>query len=276
MKKIILNIAVIILIISGICGCGSLTNIARSGNPELMYQTALKLYKAEKWRRATTMFSACSGYYTGSAREDTIAFFMARSLFKRREYMDAQENLDAFRRKFGRSVFIEDAEGMYALCAYYLSPDATRDQTRTAQAIVAITDFLDRYPESTRAESFKKMVNELTIRLHEKTFQNAYTYFKIEKYKSAVVAFKNALKEYGNTSHREEIMYYIVVSSYRLAHSSITTKQADRYLSMLDSYYTFKSAYPESKYNKELDRYAKEAKDFIDKNKTDDNNTIAQ
>ena len=62
-------------------------------------------------------------------------------------------------------------------------------------------------------------------------------------------------------------MYYIVVSNYRLAHNSVVEKQADRYMSMLDSYYTFIEEYPESKHLKELKRYFKEAKDYIDKNK---------
>jgi outer membrane protein assembly factor BamD len=54
-----------------------------------------------------------------------------------------------------------------------------------------------------------------------------------------------------------------------LAHNSIIEKQADRYLSTLDSYYTFIEEFPESKHIKELERYAKEAKDYIDKNKVD-------
>ena len=94
----------------------------------------------------------------------------------------------------------------------------------------------------------------------------------MERYKSAVVAFKNALKNYDNTTYREQIMYYIVVSNYRLAHNSIPEKQADRYLAMLDSYYSFIEEYSDSKHKKELDRYFKEAKDFIDKNKQNENN----
>ena len=35
------------------------------------------------------------------------------------------------------------------------------------------------------------------------------------------------------------------------------SKQTDRYLSMLDSYLSFKEEFPESKYTKEVDRMAK-------------------
>ena len=78
-----------------------------------------------------------------------------------------------------------------------------------------------------------------------------------------------AVKNYDNTTYREQIMYYIVVSNYRLAHDSVAEKQADRYMAMLDSYYSFIEEYPNSEHIKELERYFKEAKDFIDKNKVE-------
>ena len=267
MKNLILNLTVVALLATMFFSCSGLGQITKSGDPELIYSTALKLYKAEKWNRASDMFDACAGYYIGSEREDSISFFSARSKYKNRDYHEASIGFDEFRKKFGRSTFIEDAEAMYAMCQYYLAPGPTRDQTLTAQAIVSLSNFIERYPTSVRAQPFRELIEELTIRLHDKTFINAYTYFKIQKYKSAVVAFKNALKNYDNTAHREEIMYYIVVSNYRLAHNSVIEKQADRYLSMLDSYYSFIEEFPESKSTKELSRYFKEAKDYIDKNK---------
>ena len=267
MKKFIQNLIVVAAVAAMFLSCSGLSKVAKSGDPELMYNTALRLYKAEKWTRASDMFDACAGYYIGSEREDSIAFFSARSKFKNRDYHEASANLDEFRRKFGRSLFIEDAEGMFAMCEYYLSPEPSRDQTQTAKAIVTLNTFIERYPNSERVEPFRQLIEELTARLHEKNFLNAYTYFKVQRYKSAVVAFKIALKNYDNTTYREQIMYYIVVSNYRLAHNSVAEKQADRYLAMLDSYYSFIEEYADSKYKKELDRYFKEAKDFIDKNK---------
>ena len=61
-----------------------------------------------------------------------------------------------------------------------------------------------------------------------------------------------------------------VDSGYRLASNSISEKQTDRYLSMLDSYLSFKEEFPESKYTKEVDRMAKHARDYLDRNKKDE------
>ena len=68
----------------------------------------------------------------------------------------------------------------------------------------------------------------------------------------------------------EELMYLIVGSGYELAHNSVQRKQTDRYLSMLDSYYTFIAEIPESTHRKEVDRMAKEAKDYLAKNQKND------
>lgn len=268
-QRIISGTVIAVLIALAFCACASLGRVAKSGNPELIYSTAIKQYNAEKWSKAASLFDACLGYYIGSAREDSIAFFSARSKFKHRDYGEAAAGLDEFRRKFGRSLFIEDADAMYAMCQYYLSPGPTRDQVISAKAIVAFGEFIERYPSSPRNEYFRSLIDELTQRLHDKNFLNAYTYFKIRRYKSAVVAFKNALKNYANTPHREEIMYYIVASHHNLAYHSVQAKQLDRYMDMLDAYYTFIEEFPESQYRKEVDAYAKRAKNYIDAHKKD-------
>ena len=252
-------------------GCNSVQQVLKSGRPDHMYQTALKHYQNQKWSKAAMLFEAAAPYYSGTMQEDSIAFMTAFCKFKTRDYEVATSMLDDFRRKFGRSAFIEDAEGMYALCFYYLSPGPSRDQTMTGHALIAINEFMSRYPQSDRVENFRKINTELTERLHEKAYLNAYTYYKTGKYKSAIVAFKNALKQYPESKRREEIMYLIVDSGYRLASNSISEKQTDRYLSMLDSYLSFKEEFPESTHIKSLDRMAQQARDYLDRNNKDNN-----
>ena len=244
----------------------SVQAIVKSADPDLIYSEALKYYGREKWKQAGDLFEACQAYFVGNMQEDSIAYFASRSRFKERNYVDATVQLDDFRRKYGRSVFIEDAEAMLAMCHYYLAPDPTRDQTITSEAIVAFSEFIERYPNSKRVEAFSNLITELTERLKTKAYLNAYTYYKIQRYKSAVVALRNALKIYPETPYREEMLYLITVSNYRLAHNSIKEKQDERYLSVLDSYYSFINEFPESKHRKELERYTKEAKDYLDKN----------
>ena len=271
MKRIFGYILASALVIGGVA-CSIVNNAIKSGDPEFAYQQALALYEDEKWDQASTLFEACRHIYMGTPREDTLTFYNARCKFKRHEWEDASVQLDTYRRKFGRSPFIEEAEGMYALCHYYMSPPPEYDQTMTAQAIIAITEFMSRYPDSEYNTEFSNMIDELTQRLMQKSYMNAYTYYKVGRYKAAIVAFKNAMKRYPESPYTEEMMYYQTVSAYRLAENSIESKQVDRYLSMLDNYYSFIAEYPDSKHVKELERMAKSARNFLDKHE----NTEAQ
>lgn len=252
-------------------GCAGMNNLLRSGKPDLIYAKAMEYYQKEKWSRASTLFEGVQHYYAGSSREDSISFYNARCKFKNRDYETASTLLDDFRRKFGRSAFIEDAEGMYALCFYYMAPGPSRDQTMTGQALMAINEFMSHYPESEQTANFQKINEELSQRLHDKAYLNAYTYYKIGRYKSAITALKNALKQFPESSHREQIMYLIVDSSYRFASNSVAAKQTDRYLAMLDSYLSFKEEFPQSAHIKELDRMAAHARDYLDRNKKENN-----
>lgn len=260
-KAFVYGLGLLVILVSAGCS-NSINSLIKTGKPDEIYARALQLYEAEKWNKASTLFESIEHIYRGTPREDSLLFYNARCKYKNRDYETAVTLLDDFRRRYGRSAFIEDAEGMYATSYYNMSPAPYRDQTTTTQAIIAISDFMTHYPESDRKDAFVKMNGDLMQRLHEKAYLNAYTYYKIGKYKSAIVAFKNALKKYPESKRREEIMYLIVSASYRLAHNSVESKQADRYLSMLDSYYTFRSEYPESKYLKEMERMEKEAKDY--------------
>ena len=239
MKKILFYLLGIVALSASLSGCSGINRLIKGGDPEAIYAKGVELYDAGKWSKAITLLQNVENYYSGTSKADTLSFYIARAHFKNRSYDTASELFDTYRRTFGRSPFIEDAEGMYAMCFYYLSPSPQRDQTVTGQAIVAISEFMSRYPDSEKYGQFEQMRNELTGRLPE-------------------------------TPHREELMYLIVGSGYELAHNSVQRKQTDRYLSMLDSYYTFIAEFPESTHRKEVDRMAKEAKDYLAKNQKND------
>lgn len=269
MKQTILRLVAALAVILSLSQCGGINALIKEGNPDEIYTKALDYYNNKKWNRASTLFESVAPVYMGTPREDSIAFYNAHCKYKNTDYDTASQLLDEFRRRFGRSAFIEDAEGMYADCFYRMSPGPSRDQTMTTKAIIAINEFISRYPESDKVDEFWKLHEELTQRLHDKSYLNAYTYYKIGRYKSAIVALKNALRSYPESSHREEIMYLIVDSSYRLAENSVASKQTDRYLSMIDSYLSFCEEFPESKHRKQVDKWADNARSYLDRIETE-------
>jgi len=257
--------ALLCTIVLCFASCSEYSKLLKSGDSELMYNGALKLYEEERYQKAIQLFADVSPVYSGTAKEDSISYFTATSYYKLGDFDSSSILLDDFRRRFGRSPFVEDVEYMYAKGFYFSSPQAERDQTVTHTAIYTINDYLSRYPNSVKKDVLLDNVAELTSRLHDKTFMNAKTYYTIGKYKSAVVALKNASVEYPDSEHREPILYLVVKSNYRLAMDSYYHLQRDRYLDMMDAYYTFVAEYPESSHRKEVDKMMDVAKKHIAK-----------
>lgn len=270
MKQKLSFIVAFAFLLAAFSGCSGIQKVVSTGDYDLIYDRGIVYYEAEKWTKALALFENCEGYYKGTTREDSLAFYRARCYFKEHDYVAASELFDEFRRTFSRSVFIEQAEAMYAICLYDMCPEPERDQSLTTNAIIAISEFMSHYPESEQMPLFQDMAADLRWRLCEKSYLNAYTYYKIERYNSAIIAFRNSLSQHPDSHRREDVMYYIVMSGYKLADNSVEGKQLDRFMTMLDSYYSFIMEYPESKYKQELDKCAEVAKLYIEKNKKEE------
>jgi outer membrane protein assembly factor BamD len=70
-----------------------------------------------------------------------------------------------------------------------------------------------------------------------------------------VVSLTNAMKDYPDSQHREEIMFLIVKSNYLLAENSIKSKKDARYRETIKTYHKFVDAYKESKFIREAENY---------------------
>ncbi len=269
MKRFLSYIIPFILVWVAFSSCSSLQRVINTDDPDLIFDRGMVYYNGGKWSKAILLFEHCEPYLKGFPQEDSVAYYRAHSYFKNYDYQTSASLFDEFRRTYGRSVFIENAEALYAISLYEMCPSPERDQTTTAAAIIAISEFLAHHPDSAQKEYFLEMTRDLTWRMEERSYLNAYTYYKILRYDSAIIAFRNALKRYPDSHRREDIMYYIAMSAYKFADNSVASKQSDRFMSMLDSYYSFIMEYPESKYREELDKAAEVAKRYIEKNKAD-------
>ena len=128
---------------------------------------------------------------------------------------------------------------------------------------------MERYPASPKLGVCEMRIEELKNKLYDKSFLNARTYYKTERYKAAIIAFRNALAEFPETPHREEILFLTLDSCYKLASNSISTLQVDRYLDAMDAYYNFVSEFPESKHRREAERMQRASKRYLAKHNAD-------
>ena len=196
-------------------------------------------------------------------RSDTIMYYTGCCYYKQGDFQTSGSIFDEYRRTYGRSPLLEDVEYMHAMGFYFSSPQPSRDQTMTLQAISAINEYMERYPSSPKMGVCEVRLEELKGKLYDKSYINARTYYKTERYKAAIIAFKNALAEFPENPHREEMLYLTLDSSYQLASNSIPSLQVDRYLDAMDAYYNFISEFPESKHARAAERMQRSIKRFL-------------
>ncbi len=223
-----------------------------SNDVDAKYDAAFNYFNSGKYRKAASLFESLSVMTTGTERDDTVQFYWGLSNYKNKDYYTAEANFSKFVNNFPRSAFSSEARFMRIDCLYRSTLRYELDQIPTYTAINAIDEYLRDYPNEGRASECIAMSKTLNDRLDKKAFENAKLYYKMEDFKASRVAFKNIIKNDPDNIYREDILYYIAMSSYKYAKNSIPDKQKERYLDFIDDYLNFIGEIPDSPYRKEL------------------------
>ncbi|MBQ2492788.1 MAG: outer membrane protein assembly factor BamD [Bacteroidales bacterium] len=248
-KKLFLFLA----IVAAVAACSSKFDaLLMSNDVDAKYDAAFNYFNSGKYRKAASLFESLSVMTTGTERDDTVQFYWGLSNYKNKDYYTAEANFSKFVNNFPRSAFSSEARFMRIDCLYRSTLRYELDQIPTYTAINAIDEYLRDYPNEGRASECIAMSKTLNDRLDQKAFENAKLYYKMEDFKASRVAFKNIIKNDPDNIYREDILYYIAMSSYKYAKNSIPGKQKERYLDFIDDYLNFIGEIPDSPYRKEL------------------------
>ena len=240
------NIFLVIVAIVAFASCKSQYEILLNSNDaDLKYEAAFDYFNNGKFSKAASLFESLSVLTNGTERDDTVRYYWGLSNYKFRDYYTAETNFDQFIQSYPRSPFTSEAR--------YLRLDCLYRQTLSYAAINAISEYIIEFPSTTHMQQCNDMLVELNERLDKKAYEAAKLYYRMEDYLAARIAFRNVLKEDADNIYREDILYYIAMSSYKYAHQSVQAKQKERYLSFVDDYLNFIGEIPESHYRKELD-----------------------
>jgi len=88
-------------------------------------------------------------------------------------------------------------------------------------------------------------------------------YFKMEDYKASIQIFKNLVKDYPDSKHREEILYYALRSHYKYASKSIAVKRKERFAATVEAFDDLAASFPNSVYMKDARSMQKTAQKEI-------------
>ena len=243
-----------------------------SNDVDAKYEAAFKFFNEKKYNKAASMFESLSMLTERTERDDTVKYYWGLSNYKFKDYYTAEANFDSFINYYPSSPFTSEARFLRLDCLYRSTYRYELDQTPSRKAISEISEYIREYPSSTHMEECRDMLLDLNERLDRKAYEGAKLYYKMEDYMASRVALRNVLKDNSENQYREDVLYYIAMSSYKYAKLSVPQKQKERYLVFVDDYFNFLGEYPESKYRKELDTVNQKVQKALGRNvvETDD------
>lgn len=264
------NLILVFTAVVALASCKSQYEILLNSNDiDMKYKAALDYYDQGKYTKSAALFESLSVMADGMPKHDTIMYYWGLSNYMFKDYYTAETNFDKFIESYPRSPFTSDARYLRLDCLYRSTLRYELDQTPTYKAINAVSEYILEFPENTHMQECRDMLLELNNRLDRKAYEAAKLYYKMEDYLASRIALRNVLKDDSDNVYREDILYYIAMSSYKYAYLSVPEKRRERYLTFVDDYYNFIGEIPESHYRRELDNVYNKVQKALGRNVED-------
>lgn len=259
-KTALLSISLIFIVLAG---CSGYQKLVKSTDYGKQYDAAMNYFDKGDYTRALQLFEIVLPFYRGTEKAGLIYFKRAKCYYAEGDYIMASYNFKTFAKNYPNSALAEEALYLDAYCTFLDSPEYSLDQTSTYEALQSLQLFLNLYPNSDRAQKCNDLMDELRGKLEKKDYEIAKLFYNMEDYQSAITCFKNVYKDYPNTRYKEDLLFLTLKAYCSFAANSVPAKKKERYKGALDSYSTFVTFYPESKYIKEAKSlYSQAQKEF--------------
>jgi outer membrane protein assembly factor BamD len=252
MQRVIHLFLVLVLVFAA--SCSKFRKIEKSQDWRVKYEAANNYYNKKDYYHASALYEQIIPIVRGLPEGEKVQFYLAYCQFYDKLYLLASEQFKTFYETYGRSSMAEEARYMYAYSLYKSSPKDNLDQTSSIDAMAAMQEFLNRFPNSKFRDQSIEVITTMQKKLERKGFDNSYQYYKIRQYKAAIVALNNFKNNFPDSEFLEEAYYLVIASEYRLAEQSIYSKQEERYRGVVEHYKEFVDKYPSSGFLREAEK----------------------
>lgn len=253
MRKVSGPISLILIILFSV-SCSKFRKIEKSQDWRVKYEAGLNYYNKKDYYRASVLFEQILPIVRGLPEGEKVQFYLAYCQFHDKLYLLASEQFKTFYETYGRSALAEEARFMQPFSLFQSSPNPNLDQSSSIEAMAAMQQFINRYPNSQFRDRAIEVILSTQVKLEKKGFENARQYYKMKSYKAAIVALNNFKQNFPDSKYIEEAYYLVILSEYKLAEQSFLSKQPERYRAVVDHYKEFLDRYPESEFLKEAEK----------------------
>ena len=255
------SVFILILLIS--FSCSNFRKIEKSQDWRVKYEAGINYYEKEDYYRASVLFEQILPIVRGLPEGEKVQFYLAYCQFYDKLYLLASEQFKTFYETYGRSALAEEARFMHAFSLYQSSPNPNLDQTSSVEAMAAMQQFINRFPNSKFNDRAVEVISTTQQKLEKKGFENARQYHRMKYYKAAIVALNNFKQNFPDSKYIEEAYYLVILAEFQLAEQSLRSIQPERYKAVVDHYQEFLDRYPESSYLRDAEKLYAESLDEL-------------
>jgi len=256
---------VYIVVFLALTACGNYQKLLKSTDANEKFAAAKNYFFEKKYSKSSTLFSDLLQVYKNTKQGEQVLYLLAESLVGMKDYYSASEYYKEYLSSYPRGEYASNCRFMVGYCYYLDSPDARLDQTATYNALAALTEYTQIYPDGEKTAEAYQLISELQDKLAYKGFLEAKLYYNLGTYlgnnfRAAVITAENVLKDYPDTKYRENLSFVILKAKYQEAVLSIAEKKQQRFSEVVDEFYKYSTEFPNSKNIAEANRMLKEAK----------------
>ncbi len=236
-------------------GCSKFSRVMKNPDWRTRYAAALKYYEAQDYYRAGILLEDLVPIMRGQKEAETANYYYANCYFEQGQYILSAHYFKNFHDTYRRSPLAVKALYHHAMSMYLDSPVSNLDQSNTNQAINALQDFINRYPESEYIAEATALITEMQRKLEKKAYDIAQLYYNLSMYKAAIIAFDNFQKDYPDSHQQEDAAFMKIKASYDLAEKSYYIFQKARYQEVITHYEVMLEKFPNSTLLKDAQIY---------------------
>lgn len=201
--------------------------------PEQLYSSGMTHLRKQEYKQSVSYFERINQEYPYSPLAANSQLMESYAYYRIRKYEEAIAALDDYINLYPGERNVEYAYYLRALCYYDEIVSIKLDQSITEKAKEALTEVINRFPDSEYARDARFKINLVLDHLAGKEMEIGRFYLKKGDIIAAINRFKLVVDDYQTTTHIEEALYRLTYCYLSLGIES----EAKRYAAVLGNNY---------------------------------------
>ncbi|HEX4932233.1 MAG TPA: outer membrane protein assembly factor BamD, partial [Gemmatimonadaceae bacterium] len=200
--------------LAALSACSRGFKLSRYATNESLFNAAVAEYNKRKWDHAVSAFEKLT--FDLPARDSLLPlahWYLAKAHAGRKEHLLSAQAFNRLAESFATDTLADDA--MYEAAREYqkMWRRPTLDANYGEQALSAYQSLLGLYPDTDKKDQATAAIDQLQEWFADKDYQSGMYYFRRKAFDSAIIYFKDVVKNYPTTLKSKEA-YLRLADSY--------------------------------------------------------------